>query len=232
MLPFLCVEPAKTAHCLLLTANWSMNEVAIVGGTGVYDLGGGVNAETVATPYGEAAIFRLQLNGREVIFLARHGTAHSVPPHGVNYRANIWALRALGVTEVVATQAVGSIDPHMEPGHFALLGQFLDFAKSATAFFDGDDERVVHIDLTHPYCPRLAGRLLRAGELLKEHLYRDVVYACTEGPRFATAAEIQRVPAAGRRCGGDDQCAGSRPRPRSRSTATPPSASSPTGAPG
>ena len=106
----------------------------------------------------------------------------------------------------------------MEPGHFALLGQFLDFTKCRpTTFFDGDDERVVHIDLTHPYCPRLAGRLLRAGELLKEHLYRDVVYACTEGPRFETAAEINALRLLGADVVGMTECAGSRPRPRSRS---------------
>ena len=165
--------------------------LAIIGGTGVYELGEGVHAETIPTPYGEAAIFRLRFNTREVIFLARHGVGHSVPPHRVNYRANIWALRELGVDEVLATQAVGSINPHMKPGHFALLAQFLDFTKCRPAtFFDGSDGRVVHIDITHPYCPRLTGRLLHAGEFLDHQLHCDAVYACTEGPRFETAAEI------------------------------------------
>ncbi len=166
--------------------------LAIIGGTGVYDLGGGVNTEAIPTPYGEAAIFRMQLKSREVIFLARHGAGHSMPPHRVNYRANIWALQALGVDEVLATQAVGSINPHMELGHFALLAQFLDFTKCRpSTFFDGDDERVIHIDITHPYCPRLTGRLLRAGEFLDDQLHSKAVYACTEGPRFETAAEIK-----------------------------------------
>ncbi len=141
--------------------------LAIIGGTGVYDLGEGVQAETIPTPYGAAAIFRLRFHGREVIFLARHGVGHSVPPHCVNYRANIWALQALGVREVLATQAVGSLNTHMQPGHFVLLAQFLDFTKCRPAtFFDGHDERVVHIDITHPYCPRMTRRLLRAGEFL------------------------------------------------------------------
>lgn len=166
--------------------------LAIIGGTGVYELGGGGQAEAIATPYGEAAVSRLRLDGREVLFLARHGTGHGVPPHRVNYRANIWALRALGVTEVLATQAVGSINPHMAPGHFALLAQFLDFTKCRpSTFFDGADARVVHVDMTHPYCHRLNGHVLRAGAFLDDQLHSDAVYACTEGPRFETAAEIK-----------------------------------------
>jgi len=163
--------------------------LAIIGGTGLYHFGDGVNAEVIATPYGEAAIFRLQLNGREVLFLPRHGIEHRIPPHRVNYRANIWALHALGVHEVLATQAVGSINPRMALGHFAILAQFLDFTKCRPATFF--DEQVVHIDITHPYCPRLSARLLRAGEFLQDQLHSDAVYACTEGPRFETAAEIK-----------------------------------------
>ena len=168
----------------------------------------GVNAETISTPYGEAAIFRLQFNGREVIFLTRHGAGHRVPPHRVNYRANIWALRALGVDEVLATQAVGSINPHMELGHFALLAQFLDFTKCRpSTFFDGADERVVHIDITHPYCPRLTGRLLRAGRIPRMSNCTAMPSMPARKGRVLRPRRKSRRSHAGRRCGGDDECA-------------------------
>ena len=168
--------------------------LAFIGGTGMYDLGEPARAEVVATPYGEAAFFRAELGGEEVIFLTRHGAGHSMPPHRVNYRANIWALHALGVREVVATQAVGSMNPHMAPGDFVLLSQFLDFTKvRPSTFFDGDDGVVVHVDVTHPYCTRLLSALTLAGALLGSALHPDGIYACTEGPRFETAAEVRAL---------------------------------------
>jgi len=168
--------------------------LAIIGGTGVYDLGEAANAETIATPYGPAAYYRIALNGQEIIFLARHGVEHHLPPHRINYRANIWALHALGTREVLATQAVGSLNIHMAPGHFVLLSQFLDFTKCRpSTFFDGQDGQVAHADVTHPYCPRMTQRLLLAGEFLDEELHADAVYACTEGPRFETAAEVKAL---------------------------------------
>jgi len=168
--------------------------LAIIGGTGLYDLDGLTEAEEIATPYGEAACFRVGLNGEEVIFLARHGAGHSLPPHRINYRANIWALHALGVREVVATQAVGSLNPHMAPGHFVLLSQFIDWTKGRpSTFFDGEDGRIVHVDVTHPYCPRLLGALLEAGAPLGSALHPDGAYACTDGPRFETALEVKAL---------------------------------------
>jgi len=168
--------------------------LAIVGGTGVYDLGTLGTAESILTPYGEVTVFHLEIADSPVIFLPRHGVGHSVPPHRINYRANIWALQALGVGEVLATQAVGSLNPRMAPGHVVLLSQFLDWTKNRSAtFFDGDDGPVVHVDVSHPYCPRLNGCVLRAAEFLDERVHGDAVYACTEGPRFETAAEIHAL---------------------------------------
>ncbi|HEY3377277.1 MAG TPA: S-methyl-5'-thioadenosine phosphorylase [Armatimonadota bacterium] len=168
--------------------------VAIIGGTGVYALGDEARPEHVATPYGDAAIFRLSIAGQEVVFLPRHGTAHATPPHRVNYRANIWALHALGVRDVLATQAVGSMHQLMAPGHFVALTQFIDWTKGRpSTFFDGEDGVVLHVDVTHPYCPRLNARLLRAGEFLGPALHGAGVYACTEGPRFETAAEVRAL---------------------------------------
>lgn len=168
--------------------------IAVIGGTGLYELSEPVVAEHLATPYGEAAFFRLQLAGHAVIFLARHGAGHSVPPHRVNYRANIWALHALGVRHVFATQAVGSLNTCLQPGHFVLVSQFIDWTKGRpSTFFDGGDAPVMHVDVTHPYCPRLVETLRRAGDALGDRLHAEGVYACTEGPRFETAAEIRAL---------------------------------------
>jgi 5'-methylthioadenosine phosphorylase len=168
--------------------------LAIIGGTGVYDLGGLTTPEAVDTPFGAVAVFRVEVAGTPVIFLPRHGVGHSVPPHRINYRANIWALHALGVREVLATQAVGSLNMRMAPGHFVLLAQFLDFTKvRPITFFDGDGGPVVHVDVTRPYCPRLTGHLLRASEFLGDRVHGEAVYACTEGPRFETTAEIHAL---------------------------------------
>ena len=167
---------------------------AVIGGTGFSALGEQGERETVGTPYGDAEIFRLPLGGQSVIFLPRHGAGHSLAPHRVNYRANIWALHALGVDEVLATLAVGSLNSHIAPGHFALPSQFIDWTKSRPAtFFDGDDGTVRHVDVSHPYCARMTRDLLDAGDSLGQRLHAEAVYACTEGPRFETAAEIHAL---------------------------------------
>ena len=167
--------------------------IAVIGGTGLYDMGPAEPA-TIATPYGEAEFFRVRLDGEEVIFLPRHGRGHLLPPHRVNYRAHIWALRALGAREALATQAVGSLNPRMAPGDLVLLSQFIDWTKGRpSTFFDGEDGVVRHVDVTLPYCARMTARLLRASEPLGKALHLDGVYACTEGPRFETAAEIRAL---------------------------------------
>jgi 5'-methylthioadenosine phosphorylase len=152
------------------------------------------------TPYGEAAIIRGEWCGRPVIFIARHGVAHTVPPHRVNYRANIWALHTLEVQDVLAIQSVGSVNLALAPGHFVLLSQFLDWTRGRdTTFFDGENGIVHHVDVTQPYCPRLRHRLRHAGDFLADTLHTDGVYACTEGPRFETTAEVRAL-----RCLGAD----------------------------
>jgi 5'-methylthioadenosine phosphorylase len=168
--------------------------LAIIGGTGVYDLGEHINPEIVVTPYGEASFVRVTIAGEEVLFLARHGAGHALPPHRINYRANIWALHKLGVREVLATQAVGSMNLRMAPGHFVLLSQFIDWTKGRpSTFFDGENGVVLHVDVTNPYCSRMGGQLLRAGSFLGNQVHSDGVYACTEGPRFETAAEVRAL---------------------------------------
>ena len=167
--------------------------VAIIGGTGLYDraLLDGAEPTTVGTPYGIVSLFVGSHAGRGVVFLPRHGAGHSVPPHRVNYRANIWALRQLGVRRVLATAACGTMAKAVPPGSLTLCDQFIDFTKSrAATFFDGEDGRVHHADMTEPYCPGLRARLLGAAARQDLALGPKATYVCTEGPRFETPAEI------------------------------------------
>lgn len=168
--------------------------LAIIGGTGVYQLGVDATEERINTPYGEVLLYRQKIGVRDVVFLPRHGVTHTVPPHRVNYRANIWALYHIGVTEVLSTQAVGSMNVALAPGHYVLLSQFIDWTKGrASTFFDGTDGVVAHVDVSQPYCPRFTGLVMRAGEFLEQQLHPAGVYACTEGPRFETAAEVKML---------------------------------------
>lgn len=176
--------------------------IAIIGGTGVYhpELLEQVTEEAVETPYGAVRLSRGFCRGKGVVFLPRHGAAHSVPPHLVNYRANIMALKKLGVRAIFATAAVGSLNPEMRPGEFVFVDQFLDFTKGRKqTFFEGGPAGVVHVDVTEPYCPRLRQVLLRAAKLLELRAHAGGTYVCTEGPRFETPAEIRMF----RQLGGD-----------------------------
>ena len=169
-------------------------EYAIIGGTGVYDpqLLSDLREEAVSTPYGDARVQVGTYEGIEIAFMPRHGAGHSIPPHRINYRANIWALRALGVQRILATAAVGSLNPEMKPGHFVIVDQFLDFTKGREhTFFDGGESGVVHTDMTNPYCPHLRAHLVRQAARLELTCHSSGVYVCTEGPRFETAAEIR-----------------------------------------
>lgn len=177
-------------------------EVAIIGGTGLYDpsLLQGAEPATIGTPYGTVSLFSGAYAGRRVAFLPRHGTGHSVPPHRVNYRANIWALRHLGVRHCLSTAACGSLADGIPPGSLALCDQFLDFTRGRpSTFFDGEDGRVYHADMTEPYCPELRAALAGAAGRLGLALGGRATYVCTEGPRFETPAEIRAYA----RLGGD-----------------------------
>lgn len=167
---------------------------AIIGGTGVYDpkLLENLRTEQVRTPYGAVSVQVGTYEGVEIGFMPRHGQGHSIAPHKINYRANIWALKSLGAANVLATAAVGSLNPEMRPGHFVIIDQFLDFTKFREhTFFEGGEEGVVHTDVTHPYCPTLRRALFDQAKNLGLPTHRSGVYVCTEGPRFETAAEIK-----------------------------------------
>jgi 5'-methylthioadenosine phosphorylase len=182
-----------------------MPKVAIIGGTGVYESGflAGVTDITVQTPYGAAVAQQGVYTGPsgrqlEVAFLARHGAGHSVPPHRINYRANIWGLAELGVERIVGTAAVGGLRDDLPPGHCVLVDSFLDFTRGrAGTFFEGDfgpaggPTGVAHTDMTEPYCGEMRGLLRRAAESSGIEVASGGCYVCTDGPRFESPAEIR-----------------------------------------
>lgn len=167
---------------------------AIIGGSGVYDPAILQEVEDVAveTTYGRVELKVGLYSGQAVAFISRHGPGHAIPPHRVNYRANIWALKELGVERVFATAAVGSLQLAMKPGDLVVLSQFIDFTRSRpTTFFEGGQAGVAHVDMTEPYCPQLRQVLAEAGRELALPLHPEGTYVCTEGPRFETPAEIR-----------------------------------------
>ena len=167
-------------------------EIGIFGGTGIYDSGILENAKeiTIDTPFGKPSdsitigIFK----GRKIAFLPRHGKKHTIPPHLINYKANIWAFKELGITRIIAPSAVGSLKEEIEPGHFALPTQFLDFTKSRNGSFS-DNGRVIHISVADPFCPELQSSILKVTKEQNLHMHKDCTYVCIEGPRFSTKAE-------------------------------------------
>ncbi len=172
--------------------------LAIIGGTGLTQLSNleVTHRQVVRTPWGEpsGALTLGRIRDRDVVFLARHGYGHSIPPHMVNYRANIWALQVQRVTRVVSVASVGGIREDLGPGVIAVPHQIIDYTSGRKAtFYDGDERGVVHIDFTHPYCESLRQRCLQAARDAGEPVVDGGVYATTQGPRLETAAEIDRL---------------------------------------
>ncbi len=171
--------------------------LAIIGGTGLAQLSNLeiTHRQVMRTPYGEpsgALTFGL-INQHEVMFIARHGYGHTIPPHLVNYRANMWALHNQGAKRVVSVASVGGIRSDLQPGMIVVPDQILDYTHGrAYTYFDARDKPVTHIDFTHPYDLVLRGQLLDAAQLAKEKFLNGGVYAATQGPRLDTAAEINR----------------------------------------
>lgn len=169
-------------------------KLAIIGGTGVYqaDMLDHVREVELDTRYGTVNLLVGTCKGREVVFMTRHGKGHTVPPHLINYRANIQALRELGVKKVIATAAVGSLNENMPPQDFVLIDQFLDFTKKRkNTFFEGQFEGVAHVDVTAPYCPGIRNFLYTKAQELGLNIHQGGCYVCAEGPRYETAAEIK-----------------------------------------
>lgn len=180
--------------------------LGIIAGTGFYDLDALRDAapEQVTTPYGPAQVTRGAWHDLPVVFLTRHGPGHSVPPHLVNYRANIAAVRDLGCEDVVAVNVVGGIDPSMPTGTLVCIDDVLDFTRSRVGtFHDGSGpEGVVHVDMLEPYDAGLRTEVLQAARVADVPVRDGGVYACFEGPRFETRAEIRMAAAAGAQVAG------------------------------
>ncbi len=175
-----------------------MGKIAIIGGTGLTSLRGLeiIKREEVATPYGEPSSLLSygELHGKEIIFLARHGDNHTVPPHKINYRANIWALKEAGVDRIIAMAAVGGIAKNFPPEKLAVPDQLIDYTWSRkNTFFEDDLNEVVHVDFTHPYDEKLRQALIRACQDAGVEVCKSGVYGATQGPRLETTAEIDRL---------------------------------------
>ncbi|NJD04875.1 MAG: S-methyl-5'-thioinosine phosphorylase [Methylococcaceae bacterium] len=175
-----------------------MTNLAIIGGTGLARLAGfdADRRETVETPWGapSAPLAHGNLNGHPVIFLPRHGDGHTIPPHRINYRANLWALQQAGVSAVVAVAAVGGITRTMEPARIVIPDQLIDYSYGRShTYFEDDLDHVTHIDFTEPYTRKLRERLLAAGRDAWLTVLDGGVYGCTQGPRLETPAEIRRL---------------------------------------
>jgi len=167
-------------------------EIGIIGGSGVYDISMLKGAEEVKvyTPYGETSdrITLGEFGGRKVAFIPRHGKGHRIPPHRVNYRANIWALKELGVTRIIAPSAVGSLQPDVVPGQIVFPDQFIDMTKKRDyTFYDGGP--VAHVSMADPFCPEMRELAESEGRRISLDLHPKGTYVCIEGPRFSTRAE-------------------------------------------
>ena len=175
-----------------------MSRLAIIGGTGLLSLNNLVvsRIENVTTPFGQpsAAVVVGELGDREVFFLARHGEKHTIPPHKINYRANIWALKNLGVEQVIAVAAVGGITPEMEPARVVVPDQVIDYTHSRCGtYFEDNLEEVIHVDFTYPYNKALRERIIAASLDLDLNAFEGGVYGATQGPRLESIAEINRM---------------------------------------
>ncbi|MDX9952363.1 MAG: S-methyl-5'-thioinosine phosphorylase, partial [Methylophilaceae bacterium] len=172
--------------------------LGIIGGTGLTQLANlnVIRRQIIRTPYGEPSAPMLfgELGGHEVVFLARHGGGHTIPPHAINYRANIWALHSRGVNCILAVATVGAIDESLNPGDIVLPEQLIDYTHSRKqTFFDGVDMPVRHTDFTEPYSHKMRSVIIKAAKQAGEPLKAGGVYAAVQGPRLETAAEVNKM---------------------------------------
>jgi 5'-methylthioinosine phosphorylase len=172
--------------------------LAVIGGSGLSQLASleVTQRKAVRTPYGEpsGALTFGRIRGRELVFLARHGYGHTVAPHEVNYRANMWAIRQVGVEAVVSVASVGGIRRDIAPGALIVPDQIIDYTWGRRAtYFEGAGTSVTHIDFTEPYTPALRARIMSAARDCGEPIVDGGTYAATQGPRLESAAEINRL---------------------------------------
>ena len=168
-------------------------DIGVIGGSGLYEIPGleNVREYKIYTPYGSPSdnIIVGELRGRRIAFLARHGRGHKYPPHRVNYRANIWALKSLGVKWIIAFSAVGSLREDYKPGDFVVPDQFIDMTKGIRpmTFFEGGV--VAHVSMADPFCEHLRRIIIESAREINIPIHERGTYICIEGPRFSTRAE-------------------------------------------
>ena len=178
-----------------------MIKIGIIGGSGLYEIQGLIfkKRKEISTPFGKPSDRYTigQIGNVEIIFLPRHGRSHNLPPHMINYRANIWGFKKLGVKRIISVNAVGGIKKSLRPGDIVVSSQIIDMTKNRkSTFYDGSSSvaglrgAVVHIDFTEPYCPEMRRILLKAGSIAKIPLINGGTYIAVEGPRLETASEI------------------------------------------
>lgn len=172
-----------------------MLKIGIIGGSGLYEIKGLPikSKKKVTTPYGKPSDKYIigKIGNTEVVFLPRHGSHHNLPPHMINYRANIWGFKRLGVERIISISAAGGIKKGLRPGDIVVLDQIIDMAKNRKSTFYNGQSGVIHIDFTEPYCPEMRKIILKAGKAAGVSLKNGGTYVAVDGPRLETAAEIR-----------------------------------------
>lgn len=175
--------------------------IGIIGGSGFYSLNSNsdINTNSLSTPFSESPVtlYKSQVSGIPAIFLPRHGIDHGKPPHKVNYRANLWALKEIEVSAIIAVNAVGGISESMSPGTLVVPDQIIDYTWGREhTYFDTFHTEAVgehHVDFTWPYDEGLRKILIKSATVRQKNVHAGGVYGCTQGPRLESAAEIQRL---------------------------------------
>ena len=179
----------------------TMSTIGVIGGSGLYEIKGAevVEERLLKTPYGEpsAPYAIAELGGHTLAFLSRHGLLHEIQPHRVNYRANLWGFRELGVERIIGVCASGGISEAMQPGALVVLDQVIDLTQGARAGTFYESDKVVHVDFTEPYCPELRAGLLSASSGTGIDTVDGGTYICVNGPRLESRAEIAFFQGAG-----------------------------------
>lgn len=172
--------------------------LGIIGGSGLAGMRSleRTRREVVRTPYGEpsGAITFGTLSGQNVAFLPRHGYGHTLAPHEINYRANIWAMRQVGVESIISVSSAGSLDERYAPGTLVILDQIIDYTYGRKhTYFEGSDQPVVHVNFSEPFDTDLRQRLLAGARRSGTSVIDGGTFACTQGPRLETRAELNRL---------------------------------------
>ncbi|AEV28118.1 purine nucleoside phosphorylase [Sphaerochaeta pleomorpha str. Grapes] len=165
---------------------------AIIGGTGASSLPNSSGPHIIDTVYGSVETYTITIGNEEILFLPRHGSGHTTPPHAINFRANCMALKQMGVTYVYALATSGSLDNEVKEGSIVIIEDFLDFTTNRVkTFFDGSDKKIAHTDMSDPYCNQLRKLFKQKAAQKQIPVADNGVYVCTDGPRFEGKSEIR-----------------------------------------